>query len=298
MSKSPLFEELLGQITLGLNTLPDKPEETPESTLCALWHTAGQAPKSAEAACDATLPVLDDVGEIALRAMVVKRLSGVPLAHISGRQRFMGLEMLAGPGALIPRKETEILARGAVDVAAQVAKEQGALTVIDVCTGSGNIALSVAHNVPQARVFAADISDAAVELARRNARHLGLDARVQFSVGDLIAPFDNETFHNKVDVLTCNPPYINSAKVEHLPSEISAHEPVLAFDGGRFGVAILMRLLQDAPRLLRRGGWLISEVGLGQAPTLAKMIGKNPAFSAVHTLQDETGNERTIVARC
>ena len=298
MSNAVPYEELFRQLTEGLKTLPDKPEETADSTLRALWHAAAGAPKSAELASVSDLPMLDRSGISVLRDMVARRLDGVPMAHITGRQRFMGMEMIAGVEALIPRKETELLARTAIDLAAQLVMQQGIATVVDVCTGSGNIALAVAHHVPGVRVFAADISEAAIDLARRNSVHLGLDGRVKFFVGDLLAPFDTPEFHGAVDVLTCNPPYINSAKVEHMPREISGHEPSLAFDGGRFGVAILLRLLQEAPRFVCKGGRLASEVGLGQAAALAKMIGKNPAFVEVCTLLDDTGAERGILARC
>jgi release factor glutamine methyltransferase len=176
--------------------------------------------------------------------------------------------------------------------------EQGAITVVDACTGSGNVALAVAHHVPNARVFAADLSEDAVSLARRNAAHLGLDSRTEFRAGDLLAPFDTPQFLGQVDLLTCNPPYISSAKVEHMPGEIAGHEPHLAFDGGPFGVAILMRLLQDAPRFLRSGGWLAFEVGLGQGPALVKRLEKAGAFKEIRTLADSTGSIRALLARC
>ena len=298
MTDSPLRAEMLGRLSAGLKTLPDKPEETADSTLRALWHTAAGAPMSAEMACLSELPALDADGESALRALVQRRLDGIPLAHITGRQHFLGMEMLAGPEALVPRKESELLARTAVDLARSMTGARSPLTAIDVCTGSGNVALAIARHVPEARVHGADISEAAVGLARRNARHLGLDGRVQFSAGDLLAPFDTAEFHGQVDLLSCNPPYIASAKVKQMPDEISAHEPQAAFDGGQFGVAIILRLIQDAPRFLRRGGWLVTEIGLGQGPILAKQLHKNPAFAEVRTMQDEAGAVRVIQARC
>jgi release factor glutamine methyltransferase len=146
-------------------------------------------------------------------------------------------------------------------------------------------------------VFAADLSEDAVELARRNAEHLGLQSRATFSAGDLLAPFDTAEFHQTVDLLTCNPPYISSAKVEHMHGEISQHEPHLAFDGGPFGVAILMRLLQDAPRFLRPGGALAFEVGLGQGPAMAKRLEKVAGVTQVRPLADAHNAIRALVAR-
>lgn len=298
MNRTALYNELLQRLAAGFKALPDKPEETPDSTLRGLWHAAAGAPKSAELACIAELPLLSQSGETVLRALLQRRISGVPLTHITGRQRFMELEMLAGSEALVPRKETELLARAAVDLARQTVERRGSATMVDVCTGSGNVALAVAHHVSGVRVFGADISDTAVGLAQRNARHLGLDGRAQFSVGDLLAPFETPEFLEKVDLLTCNPPYIASAKVPQMPNEISAYEPRAAFDGGTFGVAIIFRFLQDAPRFLRPGGWLATEIGLGQGPILVKRLKLNPAFQEVRTVEDEAGSVRAILARC
>ena len=298
MSNITLYNELRNKIAAELKVLPDKPEETPDSTLHALWHTAAGAPKSAELAITADLPELNEQSVSLLHGLVNQRLSGVPLAHLTGRQRFMDMEMLAGPQALVPRKETELLGRSAVSIASQICTRQGHATVIDICTGSGNLALAIAHHVRGAHVFGADISAEAVDLARRNAQHLGLDQNVEFRVGDMLAPFDTPDFLGHVDLLTCNPPYIQSSKVGLMPNEISTHEPSLAFDGGPFGVGIVMRLTQDAQRFLRKGGWLAFEVGLGQGPMFVKRLEKNPFFTELTTLQDAAGAVRVILARC
>ena len=293
-----LYDRTLERIARTLTFLPDKPEETPDSTLRALWHTASGAPRSAQAGIALELPVLDAAGEHRLDALLARRLAGEPLAHLTGRQQFAGMEMLAGPGALVPRRETELLARGAIEVTRALVAEQGAaVRVVDVCCGSGNVALAVAHHVPEARVFGADLSEDAVALARQNAEYLKLQDRTEFRAGDLLAPFDTAEFHGSIDALTCNPPYISSAKVEHLHGEISKYEPHLAFDGGPFGVAILMRLLQDAPRFLKPGGWLAFEVGLGQGPAMAKRLEKMPRVTQVKPLLDEHGAIRALLAR-
>ena len=297
MNGEPLYQELYARLTAELKTLPDKPEETCESTLRALWQTAAGAPMSAELAMTRELPALNPQHEGALRDLLKQRLTGTPLAHLTGRQRFMEMEMLAGPEALVPRKETELLARAAVALCGQLSAQQNELMVLDICTGSGNVALAIAQQVPVARVYAADLSEAAVELAQRNAAHLGLSARAEFHSSDLLAPFDSAKFHGRVDVLTCNPPYINSAKVSHMAAEIAAHEPQLAFDGGPFGIAILMRLLDSAPRFVRAGGWLAFEVGLGQGPALMKRLQKNPAFRELRTVTDDAGAIRALLAQ-
>jgi len=291
------YDQLRGPFAERISFLPDKPEETVDSTLRALWFAAASAPRSAQFALEGELPELRMENVQVLERLISQRLSGVPLAHLTGRQRFMGMEMLAGPDALVPRKETELLAQAAIDLTRESTSNGKTVTTIDVCTGSGNIALSIAQHVPGAAVFAADLSESAVELARRNAEHLGLD-RVRFSAGDLLEPFDTPEFLGGVSMLTCNPPYIASAKVARMSEEIAAHEPRLAFDGGALGIGILMRLIQQAPRFLVPGGWLAFEVGLGQGPALVKRLSGMPAYAAVTTSTDADGAIRVIMARC
>jgi release factor glutamine methyltransferase len=291
-----LYSRSLERIGQALTFLPDKPEETPQSTLRALWFTAAGSPRSAEGAMAGELPALDTTAEGRLESLLARRLEGVPLAHLTERQQFVGMEMLAGPGALVPRRETELLARAAIELVRGVVAKSGAANVIDVCTGSGNVALAVAHHVPEARVFGADLSEEAVTLARLNAAHLNLAQRAEFRAGDLLAPFDTADFHGTVDVLSCNPPYISSAKVEQMHGEISKYEPRLAFDGGAFGVNILMRLLQDAPRFIKPGGWLCFEVGLGQGPAMVKRLEKS-GFVDLRTEKDENGAPRALAGR-
>lgn len=297
MTDTPLYQYVKQQLAANLQFLPDKPEETLDSTAHALWHAAAGEPLSAVLALQTPLRELNTVQQQRLTEFTQQRLNGIPLSHITGRQHFMGFEMLSTPEALVPRRETELLARTAIELAKHIGAQQPQVKVIDVCTGSGNVALAIATHVANAQLYAADLSEEAVELAKRNAQHLGLAARAEFRAGDLLAPFDTPEFLGRIDVLTCNPPYISSAKVEQMHSEISAHEPHLAFDGGPFGVAILMRLLQDAPRFVRSGGWLACEVGLGQGPAMLKRMEKNAAFAEVRALQDNAGDVRALAAR-
>jgi release factor glutamine methyltransferase len=298
MRSSALYQESLSKICAALSLLPDKPEETPQSTLEALWHFASGNAVSAELALDQSLGTLDQTQQALLNALIERRLAGTPLSHITGRQRFLNLELLAGPQALVPRKETELLARAAISIARELVAQTETITVMDVCTGSGNVALAIAYHVPQASVYATDISDDAIALAIRNAEQLNLADRICIRAGDMLSPFDRPSFLRTVDMLTCNPPYISSTKVQLMPGEISAHEPGLAFDGGPFGISILMRLIQDAPRFLRPGGWLVFEVGLGQGRSLEKRVRGNVLYGEVRGLVDSAGNVRVIAARC
>ena len=281
----------------SLEFLPDKPEETAASTAAALWLLAAGVPVSPQRALHLELPSLHPQQQEHLENLMTRRLSGVPLAHLTQRQQFMGIEMLAGPQALVPRKETELLATAAIDLVRRCIDAQGRCSFVDVCTGSGNVALAVAHHVRQAHVHAADLSDEAVALARRNAEHLQLAGVVTFATGDLLAPFDEERFIGSVDVLTCNPPYINSTKVERMPREIADYEPRLAFDGGALGISILMRLIKEAPRFLCQGGWLLFEVGAGQGPALMKRIKASSDYAHVESVSDESGTVRVVMAQ-
>jgi release factor glutamine methyltransferase len=294
---APAFSTLLAEIERFWTPLPDKPEETAAGVLCALWRTACGAPVSVSRAHEADLPELDAAALERLRALIGRKRAGVPLAYLTGRQSFMGLEMLAGPSALIPRRETEILGRAALAKIRWIAERNGEARVLDVCTGSGNLALAYAHYEPRARVHASDLSAEAVELARRNAERLGLADRVAFRVGDLLEPFMTPEFVGACDFLSCNPPYISSAKLKTLHPEISLFEPEAAFNGGVYGVSILTKLVRHAPQLLKPGGWLGFEVGCGQGPVLARQLEMNPHFSAVERFTDDAGEVRAILAR-
>lgn len=297
MSPARDFDSLLAALAERLQTLPDKPDETPVATLRALWHRAAGQALSVELAQQTALPALDDAAAARLTELMSQRLDGVPLAHLTERQHFMGLELLAGAGALIPRHETELLGHAALAILRDRAAAQDEVTLIDACTGSGNLALALAHHEPRAQVFAADLSAEAVDLARRNARHLGLDGRVELRVGDLLAPFDEARFHGAVDLLVCNPPYISSTKVATMPGEISGHEPRLAFDGGPLGVRILQRLIRESPRYLKPGGWLAFEVGHGQGPAVLKRLGAQHDFDRTDSVVDAAGEIRVVLGR-
>jgi len=292
-----LYQELLHAVSARLTTLPDKPEETPEGIVMSLWHLAAGSPMSLQLAGRTALPPLDDMAAARLRELVARRLSGVPLAHLTGRQQFMGLELLADRRALIPRRETELLGQSALTLLRDLATRHDQPTVIDVCTGSGNLAVALAYYVPQARLFASDLSPDAVELAKRNVLHLGLEKRVEVRVGDLLEPFDRPSFHGMVDLITCNPPYILSRNVDGLPKEISDHEPRSAFDGGPFGVKIMNRFIREAPKFLRRGGWIAFEVGLGQGAAILKRFDGHADYREALPITDDSGNIRGIMAR-
>ncbi|HYR33332.1 MAG TPA: HemK/PrmC family methyltransferase [Burkholderiales bacterium] len=291
------FSDLLREVEGFWTALPDKPEETPERLLSALWSTACGAPVSVDRAREAGLPALDAASLERLRRLIERKKAGVPLAHLTERQTFLGLELIAGAEALIPRKETEILGRAALAKIGCMAKKRGSLLVVDVCTGSANLALAYAYYEPQSRVYGADLSPEAVALARRNVAFAGLGGRVELRLGDLLEPFETPEFAGRCDFLSCNPPYISTAKVREMHPEIAQHEPEAAFNGGVYGVSILVKLIRQAPRFLRPGGWLGFEVGHGQGAGFARQLEKNPAFAGVETYADSGGEIRAILAK-
>lgn len=293
----PHWQIQADRIRNALNVLPDKPSETVESTLSTLWHLAAGVPLSCEAAAERPLPPLDAAGLERLDTLVRERVAGRPLAHMTGRQRFMSLEMIAGPGALIPRRESELLAHTALRLMSEMPVRHFNPIAIDVCTGSGNIALAIAHALPSCRVHGSDLSAEAVELARQNASELGLASRVTLHVGDLFEPLIAVGLAGQAILVTCNPPYVSSARVPNMAPEIASHEPPLAFDGGPFGISILRRMIREAPLLLVAGGWLVLEVGLGQGQSVLHSLRASSQYADVAGVEDDEGNVRVVFGR-
>jgi release factor glutamine methyltransferase len=297
MRLDPLYSILLDRLTASWVAQPDKPEETPESTLKALCFFAAGVPISVQKASRENVPELDDHSRIQLQSLIEKRLAGLPLAHITGRQQFLGMELLAGPEALIPRIETEILGRAALTITKSIADAQGAVTVLDVCTGSGNVALGIASNESRSRVFGSDLSEEAVVLARKNAQHLNLDSRVEFRQSNLFAAFESDEFYRKMDLVTCNPPYIPSAKVSSMDPEIAQREPRLAFDGGSLGITILTRLIRESPKYLKPKSYLCFEVGLGQGKSMEQRLKKESIYCNIQSYVDAANQVRALSAQ-
>lgn len=296
MEDTFFYQTLLEKIALDWETLPDKPEETPELTLRALWHRAAGVPVSITEAREMQLPEITEESRQSLIELIAQRLAGQPLSYLTGRQTFMGISMLSNPSAMIPRHETEILGRAAVETALALTRERGSIRVVDLCTGSGNLALTLAKLVPQAKVIGLDLSPDAVNLAKQNAAHLNLTSRTDFLCGDLFSSIDTSEFWGTFDLITCNPPYISSTQVDHLPNEIRGYEPRLAFDGGPFGVRVLSRLIGESPRFLKPDSYLCFEVGLGQGPVLERMLLRGGVYDAIEFFHDEHGEIRVLKA--
>jgi release factor glutamine methyltransferase len=299
------WRSLVARARDSIPLLADKPTENGESTLRALWHCATGLRLSNDAAQSIELrPLLAEQFKL-LEQLLEHRIAGIPLAHLTERQQFMGLEMIAGPAALIPRQETELLVRTALDALgnAVFSSDSGAASefdrplVMDICTGSGNVAAALAHLNAGLVVHACDLSADAIALAQRNLAHLGLSDRVHLYVGDLFEPLRQAGLRRQATVVTCNPPYVSSARVAKMAQEIAGHEPALAFDGGPFGVGILRRVIRDAADMLRPGGWLVLEVGLGQGDSVLRNLRANLAFTDCTAIDNTLGQTRVVRAR-
>jgi release factor glutamine methyltransferase len=243
------------------------------------------------------LTELDSERETTLRELVVARLNGTPLAYLTERQQFMGIDFISTPEAVIPRKDTETLTHGVLQHIQKNPGADGPLSVLDVFTGSGNVALALAKLAPGHVYYGTDLSAEAIGLANRNASYLGLDSVCAFRCGDMFTPFQNEEFLAKVDLISAAPPFISSSKISRMPGEIVDHEPILALEAGPFGLKLLLRLIAEAPALLKPRGWLFSEVGLGQGPGLAQRLAADGRYRNVQLFSDDKGDVRAVAAQ-
>ena len=224
-----LYQIIKQRLENNLTLLEDKPEETIESTIKALWYKAKGIAISAEKAAILPLTKLSDQQITILYCLLEKRLNGEPLAHITGRQSFMGIELLCDKRALIPRKETEILGETALKLCKIIAEKKPIISLFDICCGSGNLGLSIASHNQNTLVHSSDLSHEAVELTKENISFLKLNRRVKVSQSDLFSYFESTEYWGKIDLIVCNPPYISTSKVSKMTSEIAINEPAMAF---------------------------------------------------------------------
>jgi release factor glutamine methyltransferase len=221
--------------------------------------------------------------------LIARRASREPLGYVVGTVSFRGIELEIGPGVLVPRPETEVTAGRAIDRA----RDRGRATVVDVGAGSGAIALAVAAEVPSARVFATEPSAAARAWALRNLARTGL--RVTLLPGSMLDPL-HPALGGAVDVIVSNPPYVPDEAWPSLPPEVREHEPKEAVCGGSDGLDVMMRLLEEAPRWLATGGWLVVELDEAQTTRVAKLLSV-VGYTDVAVVEDLAGRERIVEGR-
>lgn len=234
-------------------------------------------------------PLLADL-QARFEELVRRHAGGEPLQYLTGEREFYGLRFRVTPAVLIPRPETEILVERGVELACAHA---GNVRFADVGTGSGCIALALAHEVPGARGWATDLSSAALELARDNARRLGVEARVGFVCCDLLAGFPPRPLF---DLILSNPPYISGPEMEELAAGVKDHEPELALCGGESGIEAYRRLIPQAAARLLAGGRLLLEIGAGQEPAVRGLLWQQGLLLEV-AVRDLQGIPRCLVAR-
>jgi release factor glutamine methyltransferase len=233
-------------------------------------------------------PEPDDFADLYER-LVARREGREPLAYITGRQEFWGLEFEVSPAVLIPRPETELIVEVAL---ARFPDRHASLEVADVCTGSGCLAVALAHERPGARVVAADVSADALRTARRNADRHGVADRVELVQADV---FDG-TEDGAADLIVSNPPYVPEGDRVTLQPEVRDHEPPIALFAGEDGLAVIRRLVEQSTGRLKTGGLLIFEFGLGQADAVRALISQRPGLTMLDVKQDLQGIPRTAVA--
>ncbi|HHY38682.1 MAG TPA: peptide chain release factor N(5)-glutamine methyltransferase [Clostridia bacterium] len=232
------------------------------------------------------------------RNAILRRAAGEPVQYITGKKEFMSLTFKIRPGVLVPRPETEILAEEAISILRErqprvFTDGAGAeFTVVDVGTGSGAIGVSVAYYVPNVKVIATDLDHLALEVARENAVLHRVLERMTFLRGDLLDPVSSP-----VDMILANLPYIGEEEMNHLVREVRDFEPKTALLGGRTGVELIERLIDQAPSRLVQGGWLLLEVGRGQASRICSYVRGTNGLEVVRLLKDLTGIDRVLVIR-
>lgn len=229
---------------------------------------------------------IDAAAQQRFEALLARRIEGEPVAYLTGRRGFWTFDLMVSPQTLIPRPETELL----VEQALERASPGAGLRLADLGTGSGAIALALAYERPKAQVIAVDVSEGALEIARANARALGL-ANVEFRRGDWLAPLAGERFH----LIASNPPYIGDAD-PHLGEGDLRFEPARALSSGPDGLAAIGIIVRDAPAHLHPGGWLLLEHGWEQGEPVRGLLAA-AGFDAIETHRDLEHRERVTSGR-
>jgi len=228
--------------------------------------------------------------EAAYHDLVWRRLCGEPTPYIIGRADFYDIELTVTTAAAIPRPETDLLVQETAALAGRRLQDTPSLTIVDVGTGCGAIALALATHLPSAQIIATDISPAALALAQRNAERLGLASSVRFLSGDLLAPLEQPA-----DIVAANLPYVRSAEWKSLPAEIRCYEPREALDGGPDGLRVIERLLRQAPPLLRSGAALLLEIGYDQGPPAVALASEVFPEATVEVKKDLASLDRLVI---
>ena len=198
----------------------------------------------------------------------------------------MGLRFFCSPDTLIPREETELLVKATLSLIRKKQEFENDLTIIDMGTGCGNIAVSLAMNSDNTRILASDISPAAIEIAQKNVNEFGLQEMVSLFCGDLFSSFHGLSCEGRIDLIVCNPPYIPTASLCRLPRAVIDYEPSVALDAGAYGIGFFRRLIADSFSMLKPEGILIFEIGEGQEKLVTRLLERNGGYKDVGYFKD------------
>jgi len=237
--------------------------------------------------------LMDEGMEKEYRSLVERRLSGEPLQYIIGSSEFMGLEFIVNKDVFIPRPETEILVNEVLRYTIyDIRYTNRDSRILDLCTGCGNIAISLAQLIPGSKMVATDISAPALKVAQKNAIVHSVDKQVLFYKGDLFRAlaFDKG---DKFDIIVCNPPYIKAHELGFLQDEVRS-EPEIALDGGVDGLGLYRRIERDAPLYLKPDGSLFLEIGFGQVQDVAHIFSSSNRFTVRKVEKDFAGIDRAL----
>jgi release factor glutamine methyltransferase len=233
-------------------------------------------------------------------ALINKRREGVCAAYLTGKKEFMGLEFTVNNSTLVPRPDTETLVEAALEMCSAKCRMTKEITVLDLCTGSGAVAIALKHQMPELEVFASDICQETLETAKANASRLLPDNSIRFFSGDLYSAFVTaQSAFNipqyQFTLITANPPYIPSKEIDTLPAEVR-NEPRIALDGGRSGLEIIKRIINEAPLYLQNSGSLLLEADPRQMEEISVLL-KTNGFINIKTYKDLAGENRVIGGR-
>jgi release factor glutamine methyltransferase len=225
-----------------------------------------------------------------------ERASGKPLQYITGTTEFLDLEFKVDPRAMIPRPETEILTQSVIEHFKKIKEESHPLKIIDLGTGSGVIAITLAVNLKESLIYATDISEDALKLASDNATKHKVEERIEFILGDLFKPLESKNIQNSVDCIVSNPPYVKDDDSESLSKEIIDFEPEVALFSGDDGLNFHKRILKESLKYLRKDGLLALEAGWEDGDRLADLVRSEGFFHEIEIIKDLAGIKRIVKA--
>ncbi len=228
--------------------------------------------------------------------LIKRRISGEPLQYILGHQEFWSIDFKVDPRVLIPRPETELLVEQTLSILSETPFKRPPF-VLEIGTGSGAVAISLAKEVRDIFLVATDISRDALMLAKENAKSSGVLHQIQFVHGNLFDPFRLLREREPFDLILSNPPYITCSEIEGLAREVRDYEPIIALNGGEDGLDFYRSIISQAPFYLKKGGWLLLEVGQDQGEKVSELIEKRGDFLAPQRLKDFSDIERVVKAQ-